>query len=47
MFDTYISSLSFDFWCYRKKIISELDRVIPCQEFCVPYFKIFVQELDI
>jgi len=35
----YISSLSFD---ARKKIISALDRVISCQDFCVPDFLIFV-----
>jgi len=36
---TYISSLSFD---ARKRIISALDGVIPCQELCVPDFLIFV-----
>jgi len=34
-----ISSTSF---AARKNIISVLNRVIPCQEFCVPDFLIFV-----
>jgi len=38
----YIFSLTFD---ATKKIIGALDRVIPCQEFCVPDFLIFVQDL--
>jgi len=38
----YISILSFD---ARKKIIGALERIIPCQEFCVADFLIFVYEL--
>jgi len=38
---TYISSLSFD----ARKKIGASDREVLCQEFCVPDFLIFVDEL--